>query len=309
MKKSLLRFTSLVLVLSLSLVLFGCGKPAEEEEKEPEFVWNIDLGTPDPNAPQKVIFIVVDGMRPDVLEYVPQVEVLKDYAYYTMEATTIVPPITLPAHVSMFYSQPPEVHGVVDNSYIHFEGDKLGYKTVYDVLAENGKQNAQIYSWSLLRELFDSDDNMYTYRKDSGVYIGEQVNEELTVEALNYIGEYDPDFTFLYLGNPDAQGHTYEWLSEEYIAAVQTSWERIQRIIDAFGKTHTIIIASDHGGHNKSHGKDIPEDMTVPLFIVSNQIQPGVMPDGVSIMDIMPTVVDIFGLEIPENWAGKSLLP
>lgn len=314
MSKKFLRLFSLVLALCLCFALFACGgtqepeseptEPSAEQESEPEFNWTIDRGTPDPEMPTKVIFILVDGMRPDALEQIPHAEVMRQNSYYTYKAQSVVPPITLPCHVSIFHSVDPSVHGVTENTLITYKGT-----TIYDVLTENGYHSAMIYSWEPLRDLMHPGNDIYQYRKESGVVIGDAVNEELTNEALFYLEMGDPDFTFLYLGHPDSMGHTYEWMSQEYLDALQSSWNRIARIVDKYSKTHTIIVTADHGGHNKSHGKDIPEDMNVPLYILSPNIEPGEIQGDASLLDIMPTVVDLFGIEPVADFQGKSLLP
>ena len=68
----------------------------------------------------KVILISIDGMRPDGLlkcknSYVDE---LKKIASYTFDARTVFPSVTLPCHMSMFHSVPPERHGTTTNTYM-----------------------------------------------------------------------------------------------------------------------------------------------------------------------------------------------
>ena len=58
----------------------------------------------------KVILISIDGMRPDGLLNCGNayVEELKKIASYTFDAKTVFPSVTLPCHMSLFHSVPPE---------------------------------------------------------------------------------------------------------------------------------------------------------------------------------------------------------
>ena len=60
----------------------------------------------------KIILILCDGMRPDALSNIPQVNAIKQKASYTMTATTVMPSVTLPCHMSLFHSVDPSRHGI-----------------------------------------------------------------------------------------------------------------------------------------------------------------------------------------------------
>ena len=59
----------------------------------------------------RTVLIVVDGMRPDAIAAMPRVQKLLKNASYTMTATTVMPSVTLPCHMSLF-------HSVDDDQYI-----------------------------------------------------------------------------------------------------------------------------------------------------------------------------------------------
>ena len=68
----------------------------------------------------KVILILVDGMRSDALtvcnnSYVKQL--LSD-SVSTLNAKTVMPSVTLPCHMSLFHSVPPQRHNVLSNIYV-----------------------------------------------------------------------------------------------------------------------------------------------------------------------------------------------
>ena len=50
-----------------------------------------------------------------------------------------------------------------------------------------------------------------------------------------------------------------------------------KRIIEKFGETHSVIVMADHGGHDRTHGSEMPEDMLIPVIIsgTANRIKSG----------------------------------
>lgn len=69
---------------------------------------------------KKVILISIDGLRPDAVETCghPFVNTLRENGCYSPDASSVVPPVTLPAHTSIFYSVPPIRHGIITNDYM-----------------------------------------------------------------------------------------------------------------------------------------------------------------------------------------------
>ncbi|HHY23875.1 MAG TPA: hypothetical protein GX527_06505, partial [Clostridiaceae bacterium] len=65
---------------------------------------------------------------------------------------------------------------------------------------------------------------------------------------------------------------------------------------------------SDHGGHDRSHGTDMKEDMTIPIIIKGSNFAENVELNNVNIIDIAPTIVDLLKAEPAEEWEGCSIL-
>ena len=97
-------------------------------------------------------------------------------------------------------------------------------------------------------------------------------------------------------------------MSREYLDIVSNAIDNVKRVIESVGDKYTVIITADHGGHERSHGTDMPEDMTIPMMFYGPMFEPGKKLEGVSILDIAPTIADILGISKPEEWEGKSLL-
>ena len=197
----------------------------------------------------KVVLILLDGMRPDALDGIPLVEELKKTASYTLEAVTVFQSVTLPCHMSLFHSVDPDRHGVTTNTYTPQVRPIDG---LYEQLHRAKKLTAMYYTWQELRDL----------ARPNHVHVGALINlhkytesdRRITDAFLRDLPEYHPDFTFLYLGQTDEVGHNHGWMGEEYEKAIYTAFDCIERVWRSLPDDYTMIVQADHGGHDRSHG-------------------------------------------------------
>ena len=253
----------------------------------------------------KVLLILVDGMRPDSLVDIPQVEEMKKKTAYTMKADTVFPSVTLPCHMSLFHSVTPMRHGTTTNTHAP---QVRPVKSLFDVLAANGKICGMFYSWAQLRDLCLPGSlarSSYWGGWRSGY---EKATERLTEECITFLKEEQPDFTFLYLGAPDEAGHAYGWMGEEYLQSVRNSWEYIEKVLASLDEDWTVLITADHGGHDRIHGTELPEDMIIPFFALGKAFEPGKVLENVSILDYAPTITKLLSVKPDKDWEGKSLI-
>jgi predicted AlkP superfamily pyrophosphatase or phosphodiesterase len=255
---------------------------------------------------EKILLILVDGMRPDSLEICkhPFISKMKRTGSYTGEAQTVMPSVTLPCHMSLFHSVAPDRHGVLTNTYTPQVRPING---LFEQLRLSKKSCGFFYNWGELRDLAKPDSIAYGCYVSGHIYTYKEANSIITDEAIKYINKAKPDFVFLYLGYTDEAGHAYGWMTEEYIESVYESWDCIEKIVTSISEDYTVMITADHGGHDRSHGSDSPEDMTIPLFIKGSTFTPDVKLENVNIIDIAPTIVRLLGVEAADEWEGKSL--
>ena len=255
----------------------------------------------------KTLLMLVDGMRPDAMVGHPAIEKLMKKCQYTMEAKTVVPPVTLPCHMSLFHSVDPDRHSTTTNTYAPQVRPIRG---LTDVLTANGKRCAFYFDWHELRDLAKPGTLAVSsfYR---GYLLGfEKTDAILTEEVITELcdNRFDLDFTFLYLGAPDIAGHDHGWMSEPYMESVRTAWDRVERVLAAVPEDYTVIITADHGGHDRTHGTEMPEDMTIPMIFIGRDFQPGSKLENANIKDIAPTVAKLLDAASDRDWDGKSLL-
>ena len=97
-------------------------------------------------------------------------------------------------------------------------------------------------------------------------------------------------------------------MSDEYMTAVHSSWDCINRIRNSLGDEYCVIVTADHGGHARMHGTDMPEDMTIPIILEGKPFEKGKTIENADIIDIAPTVAKLLDTEPNDTWEGKSLI-
>jgi len=254
----------------------------------------------------KVILILVDGMRPDALDACKNsyASGLLEASRVSLNAQTVMPSVTLPCHMSLFHSVDPERHGITTNAYTPQVRPVEG---LVERLDGAGKRCAFFYTWEELRDLSRPGHLAVSYCLNMNKYA--DTDKAITKAAISYICRENPDFLFLYLGETDeVGGHDKGWMSETYLTCVSGALDCVRCVRREIPKDYTIILVADHGGHGRSHGEDCPEDMTIPVIINGPGVEPGNLGDGVSIKDIAPTVAALLGVAPSPQWEGKALL-
>lgn len=253
----------------------------------------------------KVLLILVDGMRPDAIEDMPQARKYIQRGAYTPEARTVMPSVTLPCHMSLFHSVDPARHGTTTNIYAPQVRPVRG---LCEVLRAAGMRCAMFYNWEELRDLARPDSLAHACYYSGHVLGFVRTDHLATDAAIDYLKNMDTEFAFLYLGCVDETGHDHGWMGQKYIDAVADSWECIDRIVKALPEDYTVIITADHGGHERCHGTEMPEDMNIPLLLLGKDFPAGTTLRHANIMDIAPTVTKLLGVAPDRDWEGKSLL-
>ncbi len=253
----------------------------------------------------KVILILIDGMRPDGFlncgnDYTE--EIMKNSSY-SLNAKTVWPSLTLPCHMSLFYSVPPQRHGITSNTFTPFARPLNG---LFEQIKEAEKISTMFYGWDPLRDV--ARPKSLTYSEYLDLYFVNNTDSLLTDSAVMRIKQMDPDFTFLYLGMTDVYGHDSGWMTEDYLRGINEAIDCVKRVYEEFGEEYTIILTADHGGHDRDHGNDIPEDMIIPVFFMGDMFEKHKDLGEISIMDIAPTIADIIGVRKVKQWEGTSLI-
>lgn len=254
----------------------------------------------------KVILISIDGMRPDGLQTCgnPYVKELEALCAYTYKASSMMPSVTFPCHFSMTHSVTPQRHGILSNTYVP---QVRPVKGIFEKIDAVGGVSAMFYGWEPLRDI--ALPGTLTYATYINAYAKESSDTVLTDAAIKTIEEASPDFVFLYMVETDEKGgHDNGWMSTEYLRRISIAIDNVKRVIEKFGDRYSVILMADHGGHDRSHGSEMAEDMTIPLFFYGKDFVPGEIKQPLSLLNVAPTIAHLMGIEPEKDWEGASVI-
>ncbi len=253
-------------------------------------------------AAQFVIAISVDGLHPDAIstlgqESTPNFHRLQAEGAFTNNARTDAEySVTLPNHASQMTGRPVEGangHGLTDNvdrgGTLHdLHGSYV--PSVFDVVHDHGmstalfvsKQKFALFdrSWDGTGGAVDStgqDDgrdkiDIYRYRSDT---------QELVQEYLSTMASGPFAFSMLHLRDPDTAGHTFGWMTPDYLASVEQMDARLGEImafVDTDGALQNktaIILTTDHGGLGFTHtDSSIEDNYSIPFYVWGPEVRP-----------------------------------
>ena len=254
----------------------------------------------------KVILISIDGMRPDGLQQCgnPYVKELEKTCAYTYKGRSVNPSVTFPCHFSMTHSVTPQRHGILTNTYVP---QVRPIKGLFEVIAEHKGVGAFYYGWEPLRDIARPGTLKFATYINS--YSDEPTDTLLTDACIEQVERYKPDFAFLYMVETDEKGgHDSGWMTDEYLRRTSIAIDNVKRVIERFGEEYSVVIMADHGGHDRTHGTLMDEDMTIPFFFYGKQFESGEIDREVSLLDIAPTIVKLMEIEPDSDWEGESVI-
>ena len=281
-----------------------------------------------------IILISIDTCRSDYLSCygcrrrtTPNIDKLATEAVLFKNA--IAPaPITLPAHSSMLTGTIPPYHGVRNN---------LGYKlgpsnlTLAEILAERGYSTGAIVGGFVLDSEFGLDQGFDTYNDQFEQAIPSPIGyqrrgAEVSHLAVEWLDEHQAEkfFLFLHYYDPHAEYEPPEPFAAEfaddlYAGEIAYTDYCIGQVIDKLKKlklydSSLIIVTSDHGEMLGEHGENThtyfiyQSAIKVPLiFKLPGKTKQHIMEDLTGLVDIVPTVCSLLGIETEAEVQGKDL--
>lgn len=259
----------------------------------------------------KVIFIVIDGCRPDGIQTArtPGIDRLVEHGAHTFTMQSVCPPVTLPAHISIFTSRPPVGHGVLANA--GRPDPSAAAVGLFDLAKYNGKTTAGFFSWDHFTTL--AAPGTFDFLVCSAT--ASRADNDLIIvrHAIRHIVAEQPDFSFVYLEHTDNTGHRCGYMSPEYLTAIETADTAIGNLMAALEReglldTYHIIIQSDHGGIDYDHDRIVPEVMNVPWIAAGPCIRRHhTIAASVSLLDTAPTIARLLAIRLHPGWQGKAI--
>ena len=136
----------------------------------------------------------------------------------------------------------------------------------------------------------------------SAIEVTDKVVEAIESEKYNNI--------ILNFANPDMVGHTGNL--EAAIKAIETIDECVGRVINAIDKVNgTLLITADHGNSEQmidyKTGEPHTAHTTNPVPLILYGMENVTLNSG-KLADLAPTMLDIMGLEKPQEMTGESII-
>ena len=259
------------------------------------------------SIPPITALIVIDGLRPDALEKAncPNLSVLRAEGATSLQARSVMPSITLPCHVSMFHSVPPERHGVTTNVWSPMARPLPG---LTEIAHEADLRNAFFYNWEPLRCLSRPDSLTLSYCYNDAEKDIVHGDPNIAREAARAITSDHFDFVFVYFGTLDNVGHSEGWMSPQYLSHLEYVDGALGTLRHALPAEAATLLTSDHGGHGRNHGTKKAEDLTVPWILNGPGVRRGYeLENEVTLLDVAPTLAHILGLAPHSAWEGRCV--
>jgi choline-sulfatase len=250
------------------------------------------------------------------------------------EQAESVTPLTLPAHSSIFTGKFPPEHGVRDNGGFYLGPEQI---TLAEVLKERGYRTGAFIAAFVLDSKWGLNQGFETYFDDFDIAKAREVSlsaiqrpgNEVVDKALPWIEQVKDSrfFAWIHLYDPHTPYRPPEPFQTRYkdhpyngeIAFADSQVGRVVQLLQSLGlyERTVLVVLGDHGeslgDHGEStHGFFIYESVNHVPFVIRapySLTQGRRVADPVREVDVMPTILDLLGVEGPKGIPGVSLVP
>lgn len=271
-----------------------------------------------PPAPVDVIIVGVDGLSPRGVDegITPRLNELMARGVYTFHARGVFPTSSSSNWASMINGAGPEQHGVTSNDWERWNRPILpsatGMEDIFPTIF--GQLHAQrpdaviasIYDWGAFGRLYE--------RAAVDIDTDAEGPDQAAQLAIQAFNKDHPALLFVHLDHVDHAGHTHGWHTPEYFAAVEHADALIGTIADAVTAADrwdrtVLIVTSDHGGVNKSHGGETMAELEIPWIIAGAGIAQGrEITRTVNTFDTAATAAHLLAINPNPAWIGRPVL-
>jgi predicted AlkP superfamily pyrophosphatase or phosphodiesterase len=254
-----------------------------------------------------VFIISFDGGKPEVMKKsaMPLTMEMAKSGAATWNAQAVMPSVTLVNHTSMLTGVQPAKHKVLWNEWIPRNG-LVKVTTAFQEARNLGYTTALFAGKEKFRHL-----NLPASLDEFQVPAYKA--KTVATVAAKYIVEKKPNLCFIHFADSDGAGHAHGWGSPEQIQSFADEDAALQIVRDAVkqagieGKS-TFILSADHGGHDKTHGSNSPEDMTIPWLAWGAGVNKGFeITTPVNTCDTAATALWLLDVPVPAGWDGKPV--
>lgn len=302
-------------------------------------------GCTEKQRPMNVLLVTLDTTRADFIgaygrsdATTPTLDGLAEKGFLFERAHTSNP-ITQPAHATILTGVYPLMHGVRDNGLFHLPED---LDTLAELLGRQGfRTGAAIGGFPLTRDFgldqgfeFYDDDLQATRRDQRGrfatrqfqTWYDERPAPHVNDAILGWLRADDdrPFFAWVHYWDPHephiapppyGQLYAHDPYQGE-IAYADAALGSLIRQLESLGELERtlVIVTSDHGESRMEHGEmthaflAYESSMHVPLIVRVPGLDGNTrIEQGVGVVDIVPTVLELLNMSIPDLVQGRSL--
>lgn len=314
-------FRGTLLAAGLALLLSACGPPGADPSGMSLLVVTLDTTRADAVG----LYGGPDGVTPHI-DALGRAGVVFEECYSPV-------PLTLPAHACLFTGRDPIAHLVRNNGTYVLGGDE---RTLAETLLENGFRTSAVVSSFTVASKFGLAQGFESY--DEGFESGSaflNFRTEIPADAVHekfvrwldrrpdgrffsWVHFYDPHHP--YLEHPDPARPPAESSWDLYLGEVRYMDRYVGRIVEELRarglyEDTLIVLAGDHGEAFGEHGEFghgifcYEESLRVPLVFHNPRLFPSGrrVRERVSLIDVMPTVLDLLRIKVPSAVRGRSL--
>jgi choline-sulfatase len=284
---------------------------------------------------RNVVLISIDTCRADHLSCygykrptTPHIDAIAREGVLFQQALSPVP-LTTPAHSSMLTGTYPPTNGVRLNN---LESLGASHVTLAEVLRDAGFATAAfVGGFPLdaqfgLNQGFDTYDCRFTRRSETSSSRTERTAEEVSRPALTWLEQHagGPFFLFLHYYDPHfpyepPAPYAAPYAEDPYSGEIAYVDEWIGRVVDRLRALNVyddtlVIVTGDHGESLGEHGETshgffiYQSTQHVPMIIRAPHARRGsTIGERVSLVDLLPTVLDLVDLKTPAPVEGVTL--
>ncbi|MGD2086695.1 MAG: sulfatase-like hydrolase/transferase [Candidatus Aminicenantes bacterium] len=245
-------------------------------------------------------------------------------------------PITLPSHSSLFTGRYPLGHQVRDNGTFLLEKDEI---TLAEKMKEQGFQTFAVIAAYVLLARFGLNQGFDLYDDSLEVdvilknYRSEIKADQVYAKFSRWFKKIDPPkkfFTWIHFYDPHSPYDPPEEYKKKWGGNPITFYDGEVAFVDKYvGKIIAdlknanlleqtlVVIVGDHGeafGEHKEYGHAIfcyEQNLKVPMVFYNSRVFTGKLKglrvkDRVCLIDVMPTILELYGQEIPGEIQGQS---
>ena len=257
---------------------------------------------------ERVVLVVVDGLRVDRAEQLPVLNRLRAQGA-SVVSWTGEPSLSDPGWTAIVSGASPEVSGVTTNWY----DGTVAVDTLF-AAAKRADLTTAVAGSPGWAELFGP-------ALDEQVLVGDppgdapaealyRVTAEVADGAAGILQRGDARLVVVHVPSVDLAGHRFGGASDEYAAAARRADAHLGSLLLSVDLTRdTVIVTSDHGHLDRGgHGGWEPVVKRTPLVLAGRGIRAASDLADVRQIDIAPTIAVLLGISIPAHSQGRPLV-